>query len=698
MSLQELQSIWDELYPIIPNGIDTRLNEVDEYGDKVSMDVLVLNRQITYLLSVRNKQIHISSKFSVSDLVVSAASDPQEALRTFAPLEVQSLSALINYLLTKPSVLAEAVAKANHQSVDVWSLINITIPTVFSFFSSRECSTFAYNFYLCLSTLMPFNVYIGYVYPFFNTSAVAPFSEAVFHDFFWKNYLSQPPPLVFAQKLLAIARDRIFFLPEAHLGLLRGLSLRATQEQIWLLLITDILLPHLLSEENMTPFIHTSDMKANIEAVVKILIKHVQSKGGELELPSLDLTGSMLEVPDAFLPFGQSFYIDLIMTQLDIRNLVSLGFDLPHHWERLTEMANAQKRDPLCPFRVRVFPRLPKPPSFPQRPLIFRNFGEHKMPHCGVIAQLWSEVENIAEARRVTPFEILLRKPIRNGNRMLDLKMEATDIGELVRFGLEYGVAIMTETAKLFEKLMQHRMELFNLSKWQRMARDFVTRISYETAKSISDKFCKRRPEKLLNRIWQTIERLEGPPQVKYWSVMMILDRVEPVVLRSHLKEIHALEQRFSALRDYKENHIDEGPDFASKAMKQCMWEASALLSFPNTHSCLFTRHMILATYLAEIEKLIVAAGWEDSRQDFEKIVHFSLSAIECTWTLRTVIFLQATLFTDERLLAFVSPRHADIWKKFTVAFIQFLSGDISLLTEYGQLSSGAIRLPQTCL
>ena len=695
MSDAELLRVWQSLSPIMPDHIDSRLNEIDEYGDIVSRNVLFLYRQCTCLMSIHNKMVQ-NQKDSLRELMDSVSVEPQEALRIFAPLEVQSISALINYLLTKPSVLAEAIVKVNHQTLDFWHLINITIPTVFSFFSSREVSGLAYNFYLSLSTIVPFNVYIGYVYPFFNTSALAPFSEVVFREFFWSNYLSVPAPLALAQKLIDIALNRIKFLPETHLGLLRVLSLTVTPEQIWTLLIADVLIPHLSFEQNVTPFLYTNEkLKSSLDGAVKILNKQVNGKGGELVLAPLNLKGSMVEVPDSFLPFGQAFYVDLIMTPLDIRNLVALGFDLPHHWKRLTYMANNPNLDRCAPFRVRVFPRLPKVPSCPQRPLIFHDLGDYKMPQSGVNAQLWSEVEKAASDLRVTPFDLLQKKPIRTGNHMLDLKLEATNLAELTHFGLQSTVAILTETASLFEQLMEHQMALSNLLKWEQVARDCIMTVSYEVAKRLGDTFCKRRPEKLFSTIWETIDELEGPLQVKYWSVMMILDRIEPVALRPHLKDIKGLEKRFLNMRENKENRIREGPTFESRAMSRCMWEAGGILSFANVSRNLLARCMILSIYLEEIQKLIVAAGWEDSREAIDNIIHFSLATSESTWVLRTVIFLQGTLYSDQRLVTFLTSQQAETWKKFTVAFIQFLSDDVDLLTAYGNLSTEVEWLPK---
>ena len=125
------------------------------------------------------------------------------------------------------------------------------------------------------------------------------------------------------------------------------------------------------------------------------------------------------------------------------------------------------------------------------------------------------------------------------------------------------------------------------------------------------------------------------------------------------------------------------------------MWEAGGILSFANVSRNLLARCMILSIYLEEIQKLIVAAGWEDSREAIDNIIHFSLATSESTWVLRTVIFLQGTLYSDRRLVNFVTSQQAETWKKFTVAFIQFLSDDVDLLTAYGNLSTEVEWLPK---
>ncbi|OHS99189.1 hypothetical protein TRFO_34396 [Tritrichomonas foetus] len=780
--------IYHQLAPIMPPGIDNKLNHTDEQAIKCMCHILIVNRQKNYLFSVKKRPTLNGKNIMSSDIFESASKNPSEALRYFAPLEVQSISALMNFLIAKPAYFADIIFhKIDDIKLTSFIYLN-TIPAIFSHFSTREACVFAFNFYTAVSRNLNFNLFIKIVSPFFNSANINHFSDIVFRELFWSNYLAKSTPLQFAQKLVDTAASKFSYLPSAHVALLRVLKLQFTNDQIWKLIIMDLLIPQLQLQCNVSPFSYILEPVYDCKEVCKVLHKRVhqnnlrkslndiknerldtedesiKSRGiynsnlnsnrssmfptniypltdsfrenceykefediddnkihvpnnhiilkntlsnikkseihndtERISLTELNFHNSVYEIPDAFVAYDQTFSIDVILTLLDIQCLNKLGIILPHHSQRIESICTNYHYIPiLLPWKIHLFPKIPQPPSFPMRPLLFRDKCIPPPPADNWKLQLWSEIRIAASEMHLDPVQLITDMEINDrivSNHKLQTILEGKskiEMNEFIDYILQLVCNDLSTKTIIFEQLLIHQMLLLNMKKYLDVSNDAINLESFVIAyEFFSSSVSKKKPSMIISTFYNLIgTNIPNISSCNFWFIVMTLSKIESSLMKPHKTEMQNLISKFSILIEIKKRKIKQSPSFKSKVLRKCMWEANGLLSLVSDSSPLISRYFILINFLYEVNKIAKAGGFEDSNDKIADIIEFSISTGECPWIFETVSILHSMLFSNEKFSDYIDKKLLEIWNQFTVVFIKFLSDDIELVTSYASFAN----------
>jgi len=693
MNIEELQTVNSSLDKFLFPGILPKLCQIDEKSGDISEKILIQNRQTCYLFYLTENPEHVCRVVNQDKLYHSASLLPIDALRVFEPLEVQSITLLLKVLLSDPPRFVDSVIKCS-KCTGFRSLILLSIPSVFAFFSSKEAISFSYNFYADLYPKVSFEDYCKIVFPFFNSSCISRFSELVFNKLFWSNFSPKSEICQFCQCLIDVSSKHIGYLPEPHLVLLRILSLQWNIVKLWQLLIRVLLFPQLRIYSQTSPFIYNPLATFDIKGIGSFLFDIGVKKTQNIVLPNLSFNNSYYEIPDTFVPYDHTFALDLVLTLADIDSLMMMQVDVPHHTKRLQDLCIQSKVDPFLPFKIHFYPRMLKPPTFSFRPLFSfsQKFQSSESP--SILAQLWSTFESAAELLRKRPLELLMEDPIKTYDQLLNIKINKQSNKDfLKKYGLEKSVAELTSNANFLEQLLLHAMFQDGLVKWNETCSFHNLQTSFFVAQSnyFSSKMTK--PDHIYMNFWDSILSFPELNNIRYWSALICLDNIENIIVKKYQKELTHLENLYKKYLRRKKSMMEIAPAFKSKVLMQHMWETNGILQFASNSTPLLTRYIILSTFLEEVERMSIASGYGDNPEKISEIIKFSFVEGSYVWILRTVALLDGVLFSDDRFEGTRQPILFDRWKRFTAVFIQFMGDDVSLVSSYGKLvSSGNLK------
>lgn len=689
----ELFEIYSNLRPYVPCGIESKLIRVDIEGDEVSKQVVFINRQIIYLYGFQNRYVVNKQLISDRELLTSATSFPYDALKFLEPLEVQSITVLIWQILAKPSDFAQRVYKsAGTPSFSF--LIELTIPAVYGFFSTQETSACAYNFYSAISMIAPYDIFVWIVSPFFKSATVNHFSDAVFRDALSSNYLPKSAEIQLAQSIIDISAKRMNFLPESHNALLRFLSTIYKPSQIWMLILKVLVVPQFLLKIPLSPYFHANSPCVKFEKVLHIL--RDADKFSEIRFPQLSLNQSLFEIPEAFLSYGQSLSYDLVLTLNDVYVLATIEPMLTQDSPKILNVVLKNKNQVMLPWKIKYYPKKPRPPFFSLRPLVFDCIEIPKPLDDNENAQIWQMLEEECANYHMNPFDVLSSPIAKTGVNLLDYKLNHMDRSKLKIYGLKVKDAELTRYAIIFEDLLIHQMQFHKLRTWLEIGEECVGMFGYMiAAREYMQNYINMKPKVLLNNFWKILNDQPKIKSERLWLSIQLLSKLEPAIINPHKKVIDDLNNKYSRIMLKYQSRIRKGIEFTSDALTQCMWESSGILTFVNASSPLRSRYIALITYLYEIQKLIYARKMQDSLQEIDAIIHFTFTTGHFDWVLETVILLDGVFFNDPRFNTNCDDELIDIWKQFTVAFIHLLQEDEELLSIYAKYAtSGMLQLP----
>ena len=330
-SSKELYEKFLQLKKCVPPDIQSQLAYTDHFGEKISFEIVNVNRSVAYFIASREKLAVKSRVISKQALYESLQWRNRKGytpkiLENYTPLYVQAVNSLLKWALSYPTELANRIVKLPYIPK---FMIYITIPAIFSYFSSKEAATFAFQFYKTLSLNVPPESFIYIVSPFFrSTCAIHKFSRAVFDTLFWSAFLSpddNDDNTRFAQQLIDLVVLKLPTLPDPQLSLLRHLTTIWTNSQIWDLLINDLILPQFWVQFNISAFSYSNKPPFDYNKVHEM----IQSRSEYLAFPDLTinekekginspLDESLFDICESFKKTDEPLSIYVIMTPADI--------------------------------------------------------------------------------------------------------------------------------------------------------------------------------------------------------------------------------------------------------------------------------------------------------------------------------------------------------------------------------------------
>ena len=687
---KEMNEQYEKLKPFMFPHIFDKLSGIDEKCDNISKQILQTNRKVIYTLYAAAFSDNVKGSEKIEDILNSGNQIPKDPLSILEPLEVQSITVFLKDIISDPPKFVNALLSFS-KSPDFLYCAIFTVPAIYSFFSTKESAGFAFNFYIELARKANFDTFSNCVSPFLNSTICSSFTNILFKKLFWSAFEKKYNETTLCQAMLDYFVAYFKYIPEQVAILIRMLTLTWPMIDVWKLIARNFLFPQYLIHKLSCPFAYNPLFSISDDKVKTTLsLIGNEKKKCKLIIPKIEFGSSYKELPETFIPYQHSFAIGTILTIKDIKNLVAMNIEIPHHTNRLQQLIEKTSKDPLAPFQINFFPKFLVPPQITYRNLFkFPTKSQFQEVKKSSLAQLWSAFETAAEPLRADPLELLKKKPIRTGEAILDLQMNTSvNIPELYRFGLQTRISELTKTANILELLLQHNMSLSGLGDWLETCMLALDVYSMQIAEIIVNKL-NVKPEQAFASLWTLVyENHYDSPQLGLWIAIDLLSIAEPLILKKYKKEFASMNKKYHYLLSIKNSTIEAAPMFSSKALKSHMWETNGILQFANEKTPLATRYILLIAFIEQIELLIAAAGFEDSVDKTKEILNFSFAEGMYTWIFNTMVILNFYLFNNDNFASYASPSLFDKWRRFSAAFIQFISDDEQLVFEYGEMLS----------
>lgn len=679
-----LEEQFEQLKPLMFPGIFDKLSVVDEKCSKLAKQILLTNRSSHYNLFAEVLYEHHKQGPKTEEILTSGYLEPKDILRIYEPLEVQSVTMLLKYILSDIPRFVQILLQ-NSKRPDFYQLAILTVPAVFSFFSTKESMGFAFNMLMELMRTAPFDLFTIFISPILNSSACSTFTNLLFKKLFWANFDSSIDELVISRRMIDEAPPLFKFLPEPVIILMRMLTLQWGEIQVWKILARTLLFPQFLHQISVKPFNHVILDNINITKVRNYLYSIGEKNSDIKDLPSLDFTSSYKEIQQTFIPFQHSFALDIVLTISDVKTLISIVGDIPHHTKRLQGIYENNNHDPFTPFYLHFFPKILVPPQMELRNLfIFPKYEDQGLQQQSSMAQLWSTFESAALSIRRDPFELLKTKPINTGEDNLDLQLNnSINLQEFYHFGLDKTVKDLCITGVTLEKLLEHSMDQSSMCTWLLECKLCENVNAMQPAMKIVSKL-NLKVDQIQQNFWDLVSIHGcGSQSISYWIAILLLEKIEYTFLKKYKKEVLELQTLYRNYLILKNAKINAAPNFKNPILRKSMWEVIGSLQFANHESTLSKRYIILLNYLEQIELIVAADGIEDSLQKMAEILEFSFAECKQIWILETILILSCGLYNSDHFGNYASPNHIERWRKFGAAFIRFLSADIEIITKY---------------
>lgn len=662
--MEKLLEEYDKMEPLIFPTIEERFASINQKGQsEISKIVSICRRSFyeMYAFTLAQKEKPTEDQ---SEIIKSSILEVKDILEVVNPINVQSFTSFISEAYANPPQLAQALAKSINSSYSM-HLINLTIPSIFGFFTTKEQSAQASSFYTVLSSLLPYDLFCNSVSPFFVNSCLESFNDNFVGSFFFANYLKPFNARRFSDFIINTFKEKIRFIPQAQFSLIRFLSLQWSSTKLWKFLVRSLIIPTISIHYYSSPFAHARLVQFNIDELCEELRKSEK-------FPALDLTVSWpFEMPGDFIFTNGVSMFKVVFTKKDIESMLSFQESVKYHGASLSEILSDVNADNYEPFSITFYPKIPIPPQFPMRSLFF-NEEVIEPPNDNQNAQLWNSISDAAEAIRKTPIEVI-RKRIRTTNALLDEKLATMDTNRILEYGLTDELSKLTYSAEIFEQLLAHKMH-------ERKLRDFLSLSSdfeQKTALIYSTKLNKNKKQKF----WQRIEKTQGSSYVKFFAALQFISSTEQQFIKPVKAKLERMEETFQNIIFIKQKKI--GASTINQNLQQRIMENNMLLSFVNKDSSFIDRAVVLFSYLKSVEYFCNIASMDDSREQFDSMIHFAIAVNNVQWILRTSLIIDGCLFTDPRFSSYIGNMYSEVWAKFKATLIQFMAGHESILMDF---------------
>ncbi|EAY15896.1 hypothetical protein TVAG_165240 [Trichomonas vaginalis G3] len=668
--MDELLKKYDELKPYLFPNIALKLDEIDASGNQLTRHVLRKNRQSIYELFAHDFIDYQKNSSYFSDLLESSYQTPVDSLLIINPLHAQGLCQLLQTIYSNPKSLAKAISE-NLSSPYFHHIVNLAIPAIYGFFSTKEQGAQALSFYTCLSAQVNFSVYCHIIKPFFMNSNMDNFINQLVTAIFFSNYLKKFNPDRFCDLIVNKTQKFLRFLPTSQFQLLRFLSLQWDNVSIWRLIINCLIIPAFTLQYHFNPFAHSYLVKFDLQQVIKCLQTYDA-------FPTINLSVSWpLEIPGDFVFLNNTCTYEIILTKADIEAIQCFTNYMTYHGPKLPEILKEIKSPSFKPFSIVFFPKIPLPPSFPSRPLFFET-KTYEPPNDNRMAQMWVSICEAATEIREDPINVI-RNKIQTQNHMLNAKLAEMNMDDVLMYGVQTELSELSNNARNFERLLNHKLEMSRMNGFNALCGIFESKTSFLVAKKMVNK--------VKGKFWQIISNMSGTSHVRFHSAIIMLDQGENEFLKPIKSSLSVLHKKFAKVTEMKMVECSKEITLGSTSFQSQISENNVLLSIVNESSSFLSRATVLLYYLKTFNTFCECYSIDDTRESYDQMMHYAISMNNTSWLLKTVLLLDGTLFGDARYEKEIGKMYLDLWQKFKASFLQYLSYDEQLLVGYIKLS-----------
>lgn len=672
--MQDFLKEYESLRPFIFPNISNRLQETDTKGSDFLRKIFFTNRQSFYQRFASNYIDYQRNNILFNDYLTSANETPVDSLTVINPIQAQGFSQFLQSIYSNSPVLVDAVCK-NMNNHNFNHIINIVIPALYGFFSTKEQSAAALTFYTCMSANADFQTYCNIVAPFFCNANIDSFCEKLIDSVFFSNYLKKFNASRFCDLVINKLQKLIRFLPTSQFQLIRFLSLNWENSKVWKLIIQCLIIPAFQLNVPFNPFAQSPLVDFEYYDFIDELKKFES-------FPTLNLSVSWpLEIPGDFVFFNETFTFELTLTKFDLDTISSFHQYVPYHGARLPDIVRDIKTRPFQPFRVIVYPKIPIPPRVSARNLFFEQ-KSLEIPSDNHMAQLWVSIKDTAESERIDPIN-LIQQNIKTGNQILNEKLDKLDKEHLLSYGVQSELSDLYFEASNFEKLLTHTLELSRLRMY------FKSCIGFQ--KKVSMRLAKRTAIKIKGKYWQTIDKMIGPGYSRLYTALVLLDQGEQEFLKPIKADLTNLEKKFNQVKEDSMLTLAREVSLGSTTAQSLISENNVLLSIVNDDSPFLSRATVLLHFLHIFSLFCQTYSIDDTRDSFDQMLHYAIAMNGTSWLLKTVILLDGVLFGDPKYESSIGKMYLESWQKFKASFLQYIAVDGQLLDGYIKLSGEGI-------
>ena len=376
-----------------------------------------------------------------------------------SPSVSQQTNLFLGYIYSNLGTLAKAVIKF-HKHEKFSHLINISIPGLFSNFTSFECIEAAYVFYLHILSGASPDFAIPVLAPIFNSMICFRYIESIMSKFLPKFFsdkrslrkMKQKVIVNFEKKLFSMINSYVNLLPMKLLTLIHLMgSMKWSVDNLLKLFIDGFFAKQAEIYIRASPY-------SIILPQFKVILNHIRSNEQYMTtlyntITSFDTT---VHIPSLYRPFGDKF-VTCLMSVEDINVLwqciMNLGGDLPYSVRELDLKMDKKQ----TPFFISFFPKQFNSSEEGFAPLIFEN-KPTKHPDNPTFEHMYQNIIT-SLAMHAQGEEVGVQIGYESAKKKSDDK-------EFIHFALQASVCDLRLHAYAFELLLWYRMHSSIINDW----------------------------------------------------------------------------------------------------------------------------------------------------------------------------------------------------------------------------------------
>ena len=574
-----------------------------------------------------------------------------------SPSITQQTNIFLSYLYNNIQLLANAVLKfcKNERYLH---LINVSIPSLFSFFTDAEILEATYVFYLHILNLSTPDVSTPILLPFFNSMITFRFIENVMSKFLPefvadKRSLSKMKHTIvahFAKMLFLIIKEKLTLLPEKIVTLIYLMnSLKWSVEDITKLFFDKFFMTQAEIYINGSPY---SIILPQFKNIVNSIRNNTEFMNDLFS--SFSLFASNVTIPSLYAPFEEKL-ITILISYDDLvviwNCLMNYSQDLPYS-VREFNVKNCDKQQ--TPFYINFSPKTVYLYEKPFRSLLFKRketkhpFDENNpltLEYEHLYQSYKNEIYKIGEIK--TPFELAKKQ---------------NNTKEFIDYCLECSVCDLREQANEFELLLWYRMHIKIISEWLSISLS-KTKIIKRIAISVLPPL----PKADLFGTYASVFETPSTSQIAFIQTMHPIIQEAVNINKTYFKDIDSC---WKKLLSKKKSVVDtEILSHISPAMQTIFWDSVQVLG--TSDSVPFEkRFFVIFLAIKMLNRLPLHPSF------LSKIIAHAITFSHPDKLLHSFLLLNVLIVRDSEFMSTINENELRAWTNFETIILNYVKSD----------------------